>query len=280
LYCDAGQLVPCCVDHQRFASREGDAELKPRLVQEALAEQPGQLRVTELLALRGAGGQPSQVGGELAAYLAIHPDHRRDKGESVGLVRIRGELGYTCITYNAYYKVPETVRAQPSIDVYDGKASHSRKKEILQRFKDDDVKFRPVLLLSIDSGGTGLNLQFAEVAIFCEVWWTRSLHEQAEQRIYRKGQTKRVEIYYMLAKDTIDECVYEQFHTPQAVLNRSVVAGKFNTELDSDIDSLKSSQWWREVVETDGQLKQTIEFRQQKGNSEVHGVNLTRSELD
>jgi hypothetical protein len=43
LYCDAGQLVPCCVDHQRFASREGDAELKPRLVQEALAEQPGQL---------------------------------------------------------------------------------------------------------------------------------------------------------------------------------------------------------------------------------------------
>jgi len=35
-----------------LASREGDAELKPRLVQEALAEQPGQLRVTELLALR------------------------------------------------------------------------------------------------------------------------------------------------------------------------------------------------------------------------------------
>jgi hypothetical protein len=30
---------------------------------------------TELLALRGAGGQPSKVGGELAAYLAIHPNH-------------------------------------------------------------------------------------------------------------------------------------------------------------------------------------------------------------
>ena len=92
MYCDAGQLVPCCVDHQRLASREGDAELKPRLVQEALAEQPGQLRVTELLTLRGAGGQPSKVDSELAADLAIHPDHRRDDGESVRLVRILGEL--------------------------------------------------------------------------------------------------------------------------------------------------------------------------------------------
>ena len=47
----------------------------------------GQLRVTELLTLRGAGGQPSKVGGELAADLAIHPDHRRDDGETVGLVQ-------------------------------------------------------------------------------------------------------------------------------------------------------------------------------------------------
>ena len=77
LYCDAGQPIPCCVDQQRLTSREGNAELKPRLVQETLAEQPSQLRVTELRTLCCAGGQP-KVDSELAADLAIHPDHRRD----------------------------------------------------------------------------------------------------------------------------------------------------------------------------------------------------------
>ena len=55
LCCDSGQLVPSCVDLLRLAPCKGDADVEPRLVQEALAEQPGQLWVTEPRPLGGAG---------------------------------------------------------------------------------------------------------------------------------------------------------------------------------------------------------------------------------
>ena len=55
-----------------------------------------------------------------------------------------------------------------------------------------------VLLVQLQSGGTGLNLQHFDRIIFSGPWWTKALMEQAVGRAVRIGQTKQVYVYHLL----------------------------------------------------------------------------------
>jgi SNF2 family DNA or RNA helicase len=59
---------------------------------------------------------------------------------------------------------------------------------------------RTVMLVQINSGGTGLNLQFMNRAIFMSPWWTAALMDQAIGRIVRFGQEKKTFIYHIHLK--------------------------------------------------------------------------------
>lgn len=52
-----------------------------------------------------------------------------------------------------------------------------------------------ILLLSLTAGGVGLNLCGANHLFFLDPHWNPQLESQAEDRIYRIGQTKPVTIY-------------------------------------------------------------------------------------
>ena len=58
-----------------------------------------------------------------------------------------------------------------------------------------------VLLIQLQSGGVGLNLQHFERIIFSGPWWTSALMEQAVARAVRIGQTKRVVVHHLLLKE-------------------------------------------------------------------------------
>jgi len=62
-----------------------------------------------------------------------------------------------------------------------------------------------VLIVQIVCGGTGLNLQQYNVALFTSPTWNPSLEEQAIGRLHRIGQTKPVTIYRVLCHRTIDK---------------------------------------------------------------------------
>lgn len=68
--------------------------------------------------------------------------------------------------------------------------------------KDDLSKFKKtndgVLLLSIKSGGLGLNLENVDVAIFYEYWWTWVSYKQALDRIARITSENKNKIVYNL----------------------------------------------------------------------------------
>ena len=59
---------------------------------------------------------------------------------------------------------------------------------------------RTVMLVQINSGGTGLNLQFMNRAIFMSPWWTAALMDQAVGRIVRFGQEKKTFVYHIHLK--------------------------------------------------------------------------------
>jgi SWI/SNF-related matrix-associated actin-dependent regulator 1 of chromatin subfamily A len=64
-----------------------------------------------------------------------------------------------------------------------------------------------VALISVMAGGTGLNLQAASIVVFCELIWSPDVMLQAEARVNRLGQTKKVECHYLVADPSLDELI-------------------------------------------------------------------------
>ena len=70
--------------------------------------------------------------------------------------------------------------------------------------ENDDVK---IFLISIKAGGVGLNLTSADNVIIYDPWWNPAVENQAIDRTHRIGQTKKVFVYKLIMKDSIEEKV-------------------------------------------------------------------------
>ncbi|GGG42387.1 DNA helicase [Kocuria dechangensis] len=77
---------------------------------------------------------------------------------------------------------------------------------VLERFTSGEV---PVFLVSLKAGGFGLNLTQADYCFLLDPWWNPATEEQAVDRTHRIGQQKKVMVYRLVAKDTIEEKVME-----------------------------------------------------------------------
>ena len=86
---------------------------------------------------------------------------------------------------------------------FDGDVSTQTKNEELRRFKTDPSC--RVLLMTVQSGGVGLNITEGNHIAFLDRWFNPFVHQQAEDRCHRLGQTKKVTIQYFDCAATIDE---------------------------------------------------------------------------
>jgi superfamily II DNA or RNA helicase len=73
----------------------------------------------------------------------------------------------------------------------------------VQRFKEVDGP--AVFFISLKAGGTGLNLQEADYVFLLDPWWNPAVEAQAIDRVHRLGQRRRVFVYRMVTKGTIEE---------------------------------------------------------------------------
>ncbi|MCZ7618284.1 MAG: DEAD/DEAH box helicase [Myxococcota bacterium] len=76
---------------------------------------------------------------------------------------------------------------------------------VIARFQDEAGP--PVLLVSLQAGGTGLNLTAADHVFLLDPWWNPAVEDQAADRAHRIGQTRPVEIHRLVAADTVEERV-------------------------------------------------------------------------
>ena len=88
---------------------------------------------------------------------------------------------------------------------FDGDLKDERARELEDFKKDPDKK---VLLCSIGSGGTGLNIVEANHVAFVDPWFNPQTHAQAECRVHRIGQTKPVTVTYFIMDKTIDAWMF------------------------------------------------------------------------
>ena len=66
-----------------------------------------------------------------------------------------------------------------------------------------------VFLISLKAGGTGLNLTGADTVVHFDPWWNPATEDQATDRAHRIGQEKVVNVYKLIAKDTVEEKILE-----------------------------------------------------------------------
>ena len=74
-----------------------------------------------------------------------------------------------------------------------------RRDRVLEQFKGATD---PVFLISLKAGGFGLNLTEADYCFLLDPWWNPATEAQAIDRTHRIGQTRRVMVYRMIARET------------------------------------------------------------------------------
>ena len=86
----------------------------------------------------------------------------------------------------------------------DGKKSNIYRKEAIESFKAPDSP--RVMLVSVEAGGAGINLQSANVAILLDPWWNPTKERQAQDRVWRLNSPHdAIYFYNFFTAGSIDE---------------------------------------------------------------------------
>lgn len=99
------------------------------------------------------------------------------------------------------------------------------KEKRLQRVKEFNEGSVPVFLISLKAGGVGLNLTGADMVIHYDPWWNLAVQNQATDRAHRIGQTKKVTVYKLIAKNTIEEKIQKLQETKKD-LAEQIIGGE------------------------------------------------------
>ncbi len=78
---------------------------------------------------------------------------------------------------------------------------------LVERFQND--KSCKVFLMTLKTGGVGLNLTAADMVYIYDPWWNLAAENQAIDRTHRMGQQKTVFSYKLITKGTIEEKILE-----------------------------------------------------------------------
>ena len=98
--------------------------------------------------------------------------------------------------------------------------------------------FGDLFLISLKTGGFGLNLTAADYVIHMDPWWNPAVEDQAEDqasdRAHRIGQTRPVTVYRLVVKGSIEEQILnlhkEKRDLAETLLTGSDMAGKLSAQ--------------------------------------------------
>ncbi|RMD97837.1 MAG: DEAD/DEAH box helicase, partial [Calditrichaeota bacterium] len=100
---------------------------------------------------------------------------------------------------------------------------------LVERFQNDPQA--KVFLMTLKTGGLGLNLTAADIIYIFDPWWNKAAENQAIDRTHRIGQDKTVFSYKLITKNTIEEKI---------LLLQQKKSELFESIITSDSASIKS----------------------------------------
>lgn len=162
-------------------------------------------------------------------------DERAKISELVNIVKSNIENGHKMLIFSSFKRVLDNVKKEfdnEGISSYmiDGSVKSKERVALVDKFNEDDTN---CFLITLKSGGTGLNLVGADTVIHLDIWWNPSVEEQATDRAHRIGQTKKVTVLKLVTKGTIEERIIE-LQEKKRVLRDNLIEGH-NTEALSSL---------------------------------------------
>lgn len=106
----------------------------------------------------------------------------------------------------------------------------------VERFNNN--KHIPIFLVSLKAGGTGLNLTGADYVIHYDPWWNPAVEDQATDRAYRIGQKKKVFVYRLITKNTVEEKIQKLKQVKRNLVD-SVISVDRNITKSLTLDDVK-----------------------------------------
>ena len=121
------------------------------------------------------------------------------------------ENGHQILLFSQFTSMLDRIRArldEASISSFtlQGSTTKEKRAKLVKAF---NAGAAPVFLISLKAGGTGLNLTAADIVIHFDPWWNQAAQDQATDRAHRIGQQAHVQVYKLIAKDTIEEKILE-----------------------------------------------------------------------
>lgn len=93
-----------------------------------------------------------------------------------------------------------------NVSYLDGSMGYEDRYQVVQEFNGDPNQF--VFLISTKAGGVGLNITSANKVVVVDPNWNPAYDLQAQDRAYRIGQTRDVEVFRLVSQGTLEEIVY------------------------------------------------------------------------
>jgi len=124
--------------------------------------------------------------------------------EVIKMVSARGEKVVVFTQFRAAGLIPLMHHLKPfGMAVIYGNTADEDRRRAVRQFQDDP-RCR-VFLGTVQTSGHGLTLTAANHVVHFDHWWNPAVSWQAEDRVYRIGQTRPVTVYEFWMKGTVEE---------------------------------------------------------------------------
>lgn len=128
--------------------------------------------------------------------------------------------------------------------VIHGEVSPEDRAEAIKKFQENPEK--KIFIGTTQVSGVGITLTSASNLIFIDLLWNPADSQQCVDRLHRIGQEKSVNVFYLLARNTIDETIYRLLQKKQMDIDTIIDGQKikrptniFNQFLKEQIEKLK-----------------------------------------
>lgn len=214
-----------------------------RLKSDVLKDLPEKTRTTIPLELNGNEGiYTSALREALGAWQDEKPDPLRDITHISALrqAAMDAKFGLCCewisnfletgrklVVFDVHHKTTDRLMEKYGkvAVALDGRVDSRLRSKVVEQFQTDQNT--KLLIGNVQVAGTGFTMTAAQDAVFLEYPWTPGELAQAEDRIHRIGQKGATSIYYLVAKNTLEEDILELIEEKRKVLN-GVLDGQYD----------------------------------------------------
>lgn len=218
---------------------------------DAIAEKEGIARkgiiLSTITKLKRLLDHPAMVSGD--------SDRRVDRSQKlIRLMEMLQEIhgiGEKTLIFTQYIEAGKIIkeailkRFQEEALFMSGNTPRIMREQMVERFQNPDGP--RIFVISVKAGGFGINLTAASNVIHFDRWWNPSVEDQATDRAYRIGQSKRVHVYKFVSTGTIEEKIDE------------IIEGK--SSLRKKIVGTSDEAWMTELTGTE--LKNVFTLRRE-----------------